>query len=354
MARVSSGVAPVWSTRTRTMRSNEARSLVTLIAAPDRAPGRARSSVRICAAAPATADSVRLAMGTPLRQGRDVPGAGGLPDVVAGGQDGQIRAVGAGRPAAVGLVDDLDMPAAVLGHQGDADGLGQPAGVRGGLDAGEAVGEQRAQRLGHRGDAGLGGPGSGGGGPGQPAGLQRGQGAVVDVAAGHGGELRVHVRTGQPDQGVSLGPGQTADRDVHGPHHTQHRCWAQHRCCIRVTKHRCWYGRTVDVDEVRTPATAVAVAVQTALEQVERLPPARRTAAATLLGQALLAAQAAAAAARGDGLAALVAAQGTYAAAAAALAEIGVALDDAQLAATTPEAVGQSVRRSRTGGPAGA
>ncbi|KJE19737.1 hypothetical protein FF36_05992 [Frankia torreyi] len=108
------------------------------------------------------------------------------------------------------------------------------------------------------------------------------------------------------------------------------------------------------MDEVRTPATAVAVAVQTALEQVERLPPARRTAAATLLGQALLAAQAAAAAARGDGLAALVAAQGTYAAAAAALAEIGVALDDAQLAATTPEAVGQSVRRSRTGGPAGA
>lgn len=100
-------------------------------------------------------------------------------------------------------------------------------------------------------------------------------------------------------------------------------------------------------DDVRAPATAVTTAVAAALDRIGGLPPAARTAAATLLGQELLDAQARVAAVRAAALADLARAQGSYAAAAAALAEIGTALGDAQLAAMTPEAVGQAIRRAR-------
>ncbi|WP_239341738.1 hypothetical protein [Frankia sp. CiP3] len=69
---------------------------------------------------------------------------------------------------------------------------------------------------------------------------------------------------------------------------------------------------------------------------------------ATLLAQVLLDAQASVASRRAVALGDLVRTQGTYAAAAAVLAEIGQELADEQLAATTPEAVGQTIRRART------
>jgi len=121
----------------------------------------------------------------------------------------------------------------------------------------------------------------------------------------------------------------------------------QHRCCTCVTKHRCWYGRGVDEDEVRAPAATLTGALEAALAQLDTLPAAPRTAAATLLAQVLLDAQASVASRRAAALGDLVRTQGTYAAAAAVLAEIGQELADAQLAATTPEAVGQTIRRAR-------
>lgn len=98
---------------------------------------------------------------------------------------------------------------------------------------------------------------------------------------------------------------------------------------------------------MRATAAALSGAVQAALARLETMTALDRAAAATVLGRLLLEGQGTAATVRARALEALARAQGSYAAAAAALTEIGEEIGDAQLAGLTPEAVGQAIRRAR-------